>query len=134
MSIGRALLDATDGGLNIFKKYIENAFEVDEMVELEDARFKVTWNDYHKNYAVYIDEYTGSEWINSGRFNAVWFVKERFDLNANAAREKIDTEMNLGVISAARKRTIEKLLDDPVVEAEQTEKSTSNPLGLIGVQ
>lgn len=138
MSTSRTLLNATDGGLDIFRKYIENAFEIDEVVELDDIRFKVSWNGYHNNYAVYIDEYTGSEWIRTGRYNAVWFVKEKFDLNANEAREKIDTEMNLGILTERRTEIIERLCSETEVQQEPADCQKvgikANPLGLLGIQ
>lgn len=100
VSISRQLLNATDGGLTIFKKYLKSKFELDQVVTVGEYRFKVTLNSYYGNYAIYIDLLTVGGWVkNYHRFNAIWFVKELYCFEKqDEALSMIDREMNLGII------------------------------------
>lgn len=120
LPIGRAFLDATDGGLNIFRKYVASPFEVNEEVTLESVRFKIVWAERYSNYAVYIDEPLNGKWVNTARWNAIWFVKEKFGLTEDETYAKIDQEMNLEILALAKTK----------IERHQPLEH-DNPFGLI---
>jgi|SRR5690606_2573583 len=116
-STGRQFLEKTDGGLEIFRRYLSHEFNLNEPVIVDDMRFTVTWNSRYENYAIYIDEKVGNKWENLHRYNAVWFVKEKFDITEAEVYQKIDREMGLGLLN-------------PVIKKDENHL-VSNPLGLI---
>ncbi|MCR9171085.1 MAG: hypothetical protein NXI10_01225 [bacterium] len=122
-AVGRVFLDATDGGLEILKKYLSHDFTLDKTVVVDDEiRFKVIWSERYNNYAIIIDERMGSKWFNYARFNAIWFVKDKFDLSEQKTYEKIDSEMNLGILSPQK-------ADEDSASEESPKSSLPNPLG-----
>lgn len=96
--IGKNFLNATNGGLEIFKKYLENPFELDKFVYVDNRRFIVTWNKKYENYAIYIDFHYDGLWINRFRLNAIWFIVELFNISESQVYEKLDSEMSLGIL------------------------------------
>lgn len=121
--VGKAFLKATDGGLSIFRKYLSHDFNLDEtLVVDDDVRFKVTWNSRYENYAVYIDELYGKSWVSYGRFNAIWFVKDKFDLTEQETYAKLDREMKLGILTSKEPQVTSAPDEEP-------KPSTPNPLG-----
>ena len=95
----RALLDATNGGLDIFRNYIKTPFTLDKMevVKSNNNRFIVSNNERYKNYVVRIENWDGMKWTNARNFNAVWFVKELYGLNEQQAYDKIEYDMDLNI-------------------------------------
>ena len=95
----RAFLDATNGGLDIFRNYIKTPFTLDKMeiVKSINKRFIVSYNERYKNYVVKIEDWDGIKWTNSRNFNAVWYVKEIYELNEQQAYDKIEYDMELKI-------------------------------------
>jgi hypothetical protein len=100
-SKNKQILEATNGGLEIFKKYVNTEFEVDvESVVDAHRKFTVRWNVHYQNYVLHIDECIEGNWCkNTKRYNGIYFVQDRFGLNNNEALRKIDSELNLGFFS-----------------------------------
>lgn len=100
LSITRQLLNATEGGLTIFKKYLKVDFAVNEMVTFGDFRFIVTWDKKHKDYIISIDLCENDRWIQIAHKQcAIWWLKEMNSFDALIdAIIMINTDMNLGLI------------------------------------
>ncbi len=115
-STGREFLNKTEDGLEIFKKYLTTQFSLNEPVIVDDVRYTITWNSKYNNYAIYIDERIDNKWENFARYNAIWFVKEKFDLTESEVYQKLDVEMGLGLLK-------------PIIKNDDS-LPMSNPLGL----
>ena len=96
----KAYLDATDGGLDILRRYINTPFEVDstEVVKSLNKRFTVSYSERYKNYVITIEDWNGLKWCNSKNFNAIWYVKETLNLTENQTYENISYNMDLNII------------------------------------
>lgn len=95
---GRDFLNATNGGLEIFKFYLKNDFEVGQYVYNENQRFMVVWNGNYENYALYVDEFRNNQWFNTHRLNAIWYIKELFGIPEDEVYLKVNTDLNLSLI------------------------------------
>lgn len=95
--VGNLFLTETNGGLEIFKKYLQHEFTIDNAVVVDNLRFTITWNIRYENYAIYVDIHNGVKWENTNRYNAIWFVKEKFGLTENEVYQKLNREMNLNI-------------------------------------
>jgi len=98
-TIGKQFLKATDGGLNIIRKYLTTPFELDEIVQSDvntNRTFKVFWSELYKNYVITIYNHGTEE----ERLNAIWFVKWLFEITEVEVYKKLDKEMNLNIMNA----------------------------------
>ncbi len=110
--IGKEFLNATNGGIDIFQKYIKTPFNMDEWTEAESGlyRFKVIDNESYGNHSIHIDMKYDGKWSRIENLNAVWYIKWSFDLSEQEVYEKLDEEMDLGILSKSQKRS-RKLLN-----------------------
>jgi hypothetical protein len=106
--LGREFLEKTNGGLDIFQKYINYEFIVGEPTTVDDIRFTVKWNDHYENYAVYIECLKNAKWQMNDRLNAIWFVKEKFSLTEDEVYSKINREMNLGILREEQPKEVDQ--------------------------
>lgn len=111
---GREFLNKTEGGLEIFRRYLSHEFNLNEPVIVGDMRFTVTWNSRYENYAIYIDERIGNKWESLSRYNAIWFVKEKFDITESEVYQKIDREMGLGLLNPVSDKDNNNLISNPL--------------------
>ncbi len=112
-SLNKQIVEATNGGLEIFKKYVNTEFEVDVISVVDEHRkFTVKWNAHYQNYVLYLDECIADKWCkNTKRYNGIYFVQDRFGLNNNEALRKIDSELNLGFFSTPELTILNEELD-----------------------
>ncbi|MNK09781.1 hypothetical protein D3C87_277570 [compost metagenome] len=106
-ALGRIFLQNTNGGLEIFEKYVKNQFTIDVPFQVDDLQVVITWNENYGNYAMYIRELRGSKWITTERYNAIWFVKEKFGLSEDETYLKINQDMNLDLIAGVKSEVVE---------------------------
>jgi hypothetical protein len=122
----KAYLDATNGGLEIFRKYINTPFDVDrtEVVRSLHKRFKVSYSERYKNYVITIEDWNGLKWSNPQNLNAVWYVKETLGLSENQTYEHIEYTMDLNI---SIKQTEFEKVEDKAEEAQiKKSKLTEN--------
>lgn len=112
--LGREFLNNTDGGLQIFRKYLEHTFVVNEPTILGDRKFTVAWNDRYDNYAIYVSCLENGKWQTTNRLNAIWFVKEKFGLTEEETYSKINREMNLGILQEEQPKVVAPTKRPPI--------------------
>ena len=105
-STGRQFLEKTNGGLDIFQKYMETQFELDKQVTINDVRFIITYNEMYGNYAIYVQELQEGKWKSIHRLNAIWYVKEKFDLTEEETYQKLENDFQFGIIQSTEKQQI----------------------------
>lgn len=105
-SLGREFLEKTDGGLEIFQKYLEHTFVLGEPTIVEERKFTVAWNDRYGNYAIYVSCLSNGKWETTDRLNAIWFVKEKFGLTEEETYAKVNREMNLGILQEEQSKVV----------------------------
>jgi hypothetical protein len=95
----RAFLNATNGGLDIFRNYINTPFRVDkaEVVKSVNKQFIITYNERYKNYVITIKDWNGLKWTNPQNFNGVWYLKETFKLTEQEVYDLLEYEMGIKI-------------------------------------
>jgi hypothetical protein len=114
----KSFLEATNGGLDIFKKYIDTSFELGKKIKsTENSRleFMIVENATYGNCVMKVWR-NGSKYAN---WNAIWFMKEYSDYSESEVYEVIDEEMNLGLLVVASES--ETTGDSGVVEATEND-------------
>jgi hypothetical protein len=92
---------ATEKGLEIFKHYIETVFELDNVTKsahTSGTEFRVTFSKRYDNYIIFLKRQFGGQYITE-KLNAIWFVKEVWGLTEKETYSKIDSDMNLGILT-----------------------------------
>lgn len=112
--LGREFLNNTDGGLQIFRKYLEHTFVVSEPTTVGERKFTVAWNERYGNYAIYVSCLSNGKWETTDRLNAIWFVKEKFGLTEEETYAKINREMNLGILQEEQPKEVVRTKRPPI--------------------
>jgi hypothetical protein len=99
-----AFHNATNGGLEIFKKYVNLPVVVgkQEVVRETDQRYVIKHSETYNCLVMFIEKFDGTGWRKENNFNAIWFVKFKFDLTEDQTYEKVDYEMNLNLLQSLK--------------------------------
>lgn len=89
------LLDSTQKGLAILKKYITTPFKVGKTVKKNGIKFNIRWDSSEYTYKLNITGRTNTGWLKSQTFDAYTFVQSKFQLTEEETNIKIDKELDL---------------------------------------
>lgn len=94
----KTIQEKSNGGLEIFKEYIQTPFNLDEKTSseyIDGVEFMILWSDRYGNYIMKVWK-NGMHYAN---WNAIWFLKEFNGMRTIEACERIDDDLNLGVLN-----------------------------------
>lgn len=97
MNRSQHLLNQTNGGLNIFGRYINHNFAIGESFEKGQERFTILWSEQYQNYILRHERLDGKRWRWYQNYNAIYFLQEKFGLTKTEVFEMLVREMNLTV-------------------------------------
>ena len=120
----KAFNNATHGGLDIFKKYVNLPVVVDkqEVVRETDQRYVIKHSETYNCLVMFIEKFDGKAWRKENNFNAIWFVKFKFGLTEDQTYEKVDYEMNLNLLQSLKDGSYsfeEKVLESEIEEEKE---------------
>jgi hypothetical protein len=127
-----AFHNATNGGFEIFKQYVNLPVVVgkQEVVRETDQRYVIKHSETYNCLVMFIEKFDGTGWRKENNFNAIWFVKYKFDLTEDQTYEKVDYEMNLNLLQSLKDGSYsieEKVLETKCEQVERYSNSSLEP-------